>query len=122
MPAAADHVVFSTDCVTIGAFRCATDHPSFRNSGPIQNDCFVFPRTAVVIQHDNLRPFVADPTIITLYNRRQQYERRAVSTDGDRCDWFGVSTDLLRAALVDRDPAASDGERPMRFPHAPADA
>jgi AraC-like DNA-binding protein len=122
MPADVDHVVFSTDCVTIGAFRCAADHPSFRNSGPIQNDCFVFPRTAVVIQHDHERPFVADPTMITLYNRRQQYERRAVSADGDRCDWFAVSTDLLRAALVDRDPAASDDERPMRFAHAPADA
>jgi|KBSSwiStaDraftv2_1062776.scaffolds.fasta_scaffold387608_1 AraC-like DNA-binding protein len=122
MPAAVDRVVFSTDSVTIGAFRCATDHPSFRNSGPIQNDCFVFPRTAVVIQHDNRRAFVADPTIITLYNRRQQYERRSVSADGDRCDWFGVSADLLRSALVDRDPAASDDERPMRFPYAPADA
>lgn len=122
MAADVDHVVFTTDCVTIGAFRCAADHPSFRNSGPIRNDCFVFPRTAVVIQHDNARPFVADPTIITLYNRRQQYERRAVSADGDRCDWFAVSTDLLRAALADRDPAASDDERPMRFPHAPADA
>jgi AraC-like DNA-binding protein len=122
MTAAVDHVVFSTDCVTIGAFRCAADHPSFRNSGPIENDCFVFPRTAVVIQHDNERAFVADPTMITLYNRRQQYQRRAVSADGDRCDWFAVSTDLLRAALVDRDPAASDDERPMRFAHAPADA
>jgi AraC family transcriptional regulator len=122
MPAAVDQVVFSTDCVTIGAFRCAADHPSFRNSGPIQNDCFVFPRTAVVIQHDNERAFVADPTIITLYNRQQQYERRAVSADGDRCDWFAVSADLLRAALVDRDPAASGDERPMRFAHAPADA
>jgi AraC-like DNA-binding protein len=122
MPAAVDRVVFATECVTIGAFRCATDHPSFRNSGPIQNDCFVFPRTTVVIQHDNRRAFVADPTIITLYNRRQHYERRAVSADGDRCDWFAVSEDLLRAALADRDPAASDDERPMQFPHAPADA
>jgi AraC family transcriptional regulator len=122
MPPAVDRVVFATECITIGAFRCATDHPSFRNSGPIQNDCFVFPRTAVVIQHHNRPAFVADPTIITLYNRRQQYERRAISTDGDRCDWFAVSTDLLRAALTDRDPAAADDERPFRFAQAPADA
>jgi AraC-like DNA-binding protein len=108
--------------VTIGAFRCAPDHPSFRNSGPIRDDCFVFPRTAVVIQHGNARPFVADPTIVTLYNRQQQYERRAVSADGDRCDWFAVSPDLLRGALLSRDPAAADDERPIRFTHAPADA
>ncbi|MGH9140513.1 MAG: helix-turn-helix transcriptional regulator [Vicinamibacterales bacterium] len=117
-----DRIVFSTECVTIGAFRCATDHPSFRNSGPIRDDCFVFPRTAVVIQHDNSRPFVADPTIVTLYNRRQHYERRAVSADGDRCDWFAVSPGLLRGALLERDPAAADEARPIRFTHAPADA
>ena len=99
MPHAVDRVVFSTECVTIGAFRCAADHPSFRNSGPIRDDCFVFPRTAVIIQHENARAFVADPTIVTLYNRRQQYERRAVSADGDRCDWFAVSPDLLRGAV-----------------------
>jgi len=114
--------VFATECVTIGAFRCAVDHPSFRNSGAIRDDCFVFPRTAVVIAHENTPPFVADPTIVTLYNRRQQYERRAVSAEGDRCDWFAVSPDLLHSALLDRDPAAADRDRPIRFTHARADA
>lgn len=122
MPAAVDRVVFSTECVTIGAFRCPASHPSFRNSGPIRDDCFVFPRTTVLIQHDNARAFVADPTIVTLYNRRQEYERRFVCADGDRCDWFAVSQDLLRAALAERDPSAAEAERPVRFPHAPADA
>ena len=122
MSAAVDRVVFSTECVTVGAFRCATSHPSFRNSGPIRDDCFVFPRTTVVIQHDRARAFVADPTVITLYNRRQEYERRLVCPDGDRCDWFAVSHDLLRAALVDRDPAAAEAERPIRFTHAKSDS
>ena len=111
-----DRVVFSSECVTIGAFRCAVNHPSFRNSGPIRDDCFVFPRTAVVIEHEHARPFVADPTIVTLYNRRQQYERRPVSADGDRCDWFAVSPDLLHGALLDRDPAAAaaNGQSALR--------
>jgi len=122
MLAAVDRVVFSTECVTIGAFRCAASHPSFRNSGPIRDDCFVFPRTTVVIQHDAARAFVADPTVIALYNRRQEYERRLVCADGDRCDWFAVSHDLLRAALLDRDPSAAEAERPIRFTHARADA
>lgn len=122
MWSAADRVLFATDSVTIGAFRCATDHPSFRDSGPIRQDCFVFPRTAVVIEHCGARPFVADPTIVTLYNRRQRYERRAVSRDGDRCDWFAVSPDVLRGALAHRDPAAAECERPIRFMHAPSDA
>ena len=123
MPALpADRVLFATDSVTIGAFRCATEHPSFRDSGPIQQDCFVFPRTAVVIAHCDARPFVADPTIVTLYNRAQRYERRAVSREGDRCDWFAVSHDVLRDALVQRDRAAADSDRPIRFTHAASDA
>jgi len=122
MPTGVDRVLFSTECVTIGAFRCAASHPSFRNSGPIRDDCFVFPRTTVVIQHDRARAFVADPTVITLYNRRQEYERRLVCRDGDRCDWFVVSHDLLRAALVDHDPAAAEAERPIRFTHAKSDS
>lgn len=85
MTPAADRIVFATDSVTIGAFRCAIDHPSFRDSGPIQQDCFVFPRTSVVIQHDRGAPFVADPTVVTLYNRAQAYERRPVSRQGDGC-------------------------------------
>jgi AraC-like DNA-binding protein len=122
MSPAVDRVVFSTECVTIGAFRCATDHPSFRNSGPIRDDCFVFPRTAVVIQHDSGRPFIADPTIVTLYNRKQHYERRAVSLEGDRCDWFAVSPEILRDTLLSLDPAAADNDQLIRFTHAPADA
>jgi AraC-like DNA-binding protein len=122
MPAAVDRVIFSSECVTIGAFRCPPSHPSFRNSGPIRDDCFVFPRTTVVIQHENARAFVADPTVITLYNRRQAYQRRPVCADGDRCDWFAVSQDLLRAALLSRDPTAAEAERPIRFTHARADA
>jgi hypothetical protein len=122
MLAAVDRVVFSTECVRIGAFRCAASHPSFRNSGPIRDDCFVFPRTTVLIQHDHARAFVADPTLVTLYNRRQVYERRFVCPDGDRCDWFAVSQDLLRAALIDHDPSAAEAERPIRFTHTRADA
>jgi AraC family transcriptional regulator len=122
MPVAVDRVIFSTECVTIGAFRCPPSHPWFRNSGPIRDDCFVFPRTAVLIQHEHARAFVADPTVITLYNRRQAYERHTVCADGDRCDWFAVSQDLLRAALMDCDPSAAEAARPIRFTHARADA
>jgi AraC-like DNA-binding protein len=90
--------------------------------GPIRQDCFVFPRTSVLIQHEGARAFIADPTVITLYNQRQAYERRPICPDGDRCDWFAVSQELLRAALTDRDPSAADAERPIRFTHARADA
>jgi len=114
-----DRVVFETSSVRVGAFRCPTDHPSFHDSGPIREHCFVFPRTPVVIQHKDDRPFTADSTLVTLYNRGQEYRRQRVSPDGDRCDWYAVSDAVLRDALADRDPPAADSHRrPIRFAFA----
>jgi AraC-like DNA-binding protein len=117
-----DRVVMQTADVCVGEFRCATDHPSFRNSGPSSHHCFAFPRTAVVIRHGDTR-IVADANVATLYNRAQEYEREPLSRDGDRCEWFGVSSRVLRDVLRSRDPAAADDERrPIRFTHAPVPA
>jgi AraC-like DNA-binding protein len=118
-----DRVVFETSAVRVGAFRCPTDHPSFGDSGPIRDHCFVFPRTPVVIQHKDRRPFAADPTLVTLYNRGQEYRRRSISVDGDRCDWYAVSDEILRGALAELDPrAADDVRRPIRFAFTRLDA
>ena len=95
-----DRIVFDSGAVCVGEFRCATDHPLFRNSGPCSHYCFVFPRTAVIIRHANAR-IVADPTVTTLYNRAQEYEREPLSPRGDACEWYGVSPALLRDALAE---------------------
>lgn len=122
-PPDVDRIVFETPTVRVGAFRCAPSHPSFADSGPIRDHCFVFPRTAVVIQHTDGRPFTADPTVVTLYNRGQEYRRRLISPDGDRCDWYAVSPDIVREAVADYDPAASNDERrPIRFTFARTEA
>ena len=112
MLAAVDRVVFSTECVTIGAFRCAASHPSFRNSGPIRDDCFVFPRTTVVIQHDNAPRICRGPDRGHAVQPAAAYERRRVCADGDRCDWFAVSHDLLRAALAGSRSVGRGGRAP----------
>lgn len=114
-----DRILFEADSITVGAFRCTPGDPRFRDSGPARQFCFVFPRTAVVIQHEGERAFLADPTIVTFYNRGQAYERRAVSSAGDRCDWFGVAPDLLRDTLRRFDPAAADdAQRLLQFTHS----
>jgi AraC-like DNA-binding protein len=111
----------STDLVTVGQFRCHVDHAMFRDSGPIRQACFVFPRTAVMIAHDGRRPFVCDPSLVTLYNAGQRYERTPISPDGDRCEWFGVAPELLRGALRSFDPAAADEPVALlRHAHAPS--
>lgn len=118
-----DRIVFTTPSVHIGAFRCPVGDRSFADSGPIRNHCFVFPRTAVVIRHKDQRPFPSDPTIVTLYNKGQEYGREPLSPEGDLCDWYAVTADVLRDALVRRDPRAADDERrPIRFPFARIDA
>jgi AraC-like DNA-binding protein len=127
MPLAADkttvdRILFHTPSVTVGAFRCSPTHPLFSDSGPIEQHCFVFPRTAVVIEPDGARPFVADPTIVTLYNKDQGYRRKRVSPDGDRCDWFGVEDGVLRDALAVHDRGAAERDRPIQFSHASTDA
>ena len=112
-------MIAQTPDVCVGEFRCPTDHPAFRNSGPSSHYCFAFPRTAVVIRHGDAR-IVADANLATLYNEAQEYERETLSPQGDICEWFGVSSRLLRDVLSARDPhAAEDARRPIRFTHAP---
>ena len=117
-PIAIDEAIFASREVTIGRFRRSAAHPQFRDSGPIQNYCFVFPRTTVTIAHSGER-FVCDTNTVSVYNRGQHYDRKAMDPDGDRSDWFGVSEALLRDAVRCWDPAAADSPgRPFRFTHA----
>ena len=98
----------------IGAFRCHPEHPSFHDSGPIKNYCFVFPRTAVAIQHEHEPAFVANPNVVTFYNLGQLYLRNAISPAGDHCDWFGVEPEMARDVVRTFDPHADDlAERPF---------
>ena len=115
-----DRPVYRGDKATIGAFRCPVGHPSFRDSGPTSGCLVVFPRTTVWIQHEGSEPFLSDPTIVTIYNRAQRYERFPVSPDGDRCDWFSVPDDLAREIAGAFDPAAGESERPLRAQWAPS--
>jgi AraC-like DNA-binding protein len=115
--------VFESPLVRIGAFRCHPGHPAFHDSGPARHYCFVFPRTAVEIQHEHERAFVANPNVVTFYNRGQQYRRNAVSATGDRCDWFGVDADVVRDVVRGVDRSVDDRpERPFPFTHGLSDA
>jgi len=111
-----DRVVFETGMVRIGAFRCHPSHPQFHDTGPARNCCFVFPRTAVEIQHEHEPAFVGNPNVVTFYNRGQLYQRNAISFEGDRCDWFGVETGVVREAVHAVDPSVdARPEWPFRF-------
>jgi AraC-like DNA-binding protein len=84
---------------------------------------FVFPRTAVWIQHEGCAPFVADPNGVTFYNPGQRYTRRELSPDGDRADWYVVSPETMVEAAARFDAATVDRpEAPLPFSHGPSSA
>lgn len=118
-PALIDRVIYETPLLKIGAFRCEPGHPDFEHTGRIENYCFVFPRTAVVIEHDHVRPFVANPNVVTFYNRGDDYRRSAIAPDGDRSDWFSVRPDVVAEMLQDlSQPIARRADELFPFTHA----
>ena len=116
-------LLFASPLVRIGSFRAATDHPRFRDSGPIPEHTFVFPRTAVTLQYEGARAFHANANMVTFYNAGQVYQRRALDPAGDHCEWFEVRADLLSSLVGDLDPAAGERpDRPFTFRFGPAEA
>jgi AraC-like DNA-binding protein len=115
-----DRVVFDSELVTIGAFRCRHDHPAFEESGAIEHDCFVFPRTAVTIQREHERAFVANPNVVTFYNRGDQFRRAPISVE-DRADWFALRRDITREVAAVLDPSAADRDVPFAMSYAASD-
>jgi AraC-like DNA-binding protein len=88
-------IVHETDAIRIGAFRSRPGDADFGDSGPTRGHLLVFPREAVVIQHAGGSPIVANPNVVMIYNRGQEYTRRAISPVGDRCEWFAYSADAI---------------------------
>ena len=103
-----DRILLDTGVVSAGEFRCPVDHPRFEDTGPTRQYCFVFPRHACWIEHDGSRPFVADSTIVPLYNQGHPYRRGVISDEGDHTDWFGVAPSVLRDMVAAHDPLRSD--------------
>jgi AraC-like DNA-binding protein len=117
-----EELLFATSSVAIGTFRCRPEHPLFRDSGPSNTYCFVFPRTSVVIRHDGRPAFLADPRVVTFYNQGQVYSRHAHSPDGDRGEWFAITPGIAAevvAAVAPRQ--AARGDRVFGFSHGPSD-
>jgi AraC-like DNA-binding protein len=105
-----DHLLFKSELVAVGAWRCAPSHPRFEDSGAIRNHCLVFPRSSSWIEHADGRRFLGDQATISLYCAGQEYRRAMVSPEGDFSDYFVVNPGALREALAARDPAMGDVE------------
>jgi AraC-like DNA-binding protein len=121
-PPPLDRILFDSPLLRVGAFRAAPSHPRFHDSGPAENDIFVFPRTSVWLRHEGGKPFVSSPNVVTYYNRGQVYRRGKVSEEGDRCEWFAFRPAVLVDAVRARDPAVIERpQQPFTFSHGPSD-
>ena len=58
---------------------------------------------------------MAEPTVITIYNKGQFHERRPIAYQAGSADWFAVSEALAREAVGAFDPAAASLAEPFRL-------
>ena len=89
-------VLFQNDLIKIGNFILKSDDPNFNKTGTVHQPLIVFPQHSIWIQHQGQDPFVADSSIINLYNKNQQYERYSIDSQGDYCHWIEISETLLQ--------------------------
>ena len=94
-----EQLLFASDLVCLGRFRCAPADLSFKGGEPCTGHTVVFPRRAVWIQHEGREPFVADPATVPLYNRGQIYTRRPIDPRGDACEWMAFPSAVINDAL-----------------------
>ncbi len=116
-----NRVLFASSLINIGIFHARPDHPHFRQSGLPERHYLVFPRLSVRIQHAGAEPFVADPTMVTFFNRSDLYFRGKVDERGDCTHSFALAPELLAEVIGRFDPTVAERpESPFRHSHAPS--
>ncbi len=114
-----EQIRFASGIAAVGALRCPRDSSYFRGEQVTDNYVVAFPRSALWIRQDRDHPFVATSTLATIYNRGQRFMREPIAAEGDTADWFALSEDIVREAVAEWDPAASESTMPLRHCHAP---
>lgn len=121
--AAVEEICFRGQLMTVGRFRSTPRDRDFETAGAIGvNPIFVFPRTAVWIQHEGQPAFVADRNVVTYYNPHQPYVRKKLSDNGDHCDFFQVRASVLQEVVRACDPGRAErADALFAFSHGPSD-
>ncbi|MEW5918354.1 MAG: helix-turn-helix transcriptional regulator [Gemmatimonadota bacterium] len=114
-----DRIVFTSDSVVLGQFRCPPSYADFPMAGRIHYHLTAFPHRAVWIEREDAGRFVADPGLATLYNPGQAYQRRSISRHGDESDWIGMSEAVARDIVRHFSDGDADREAPLCFFRAP---
>jgi AraC-like DNA-binding protein len=116
-----DRILFESDAVRLGLWRCPSAHPRFGNTGPTEGYVLVFPGTRVGITYSGGEPIRTDPTVVLFYNRGQEYRRSPISPEGDFCQWIAVPPEWAAEAIRPFDPGVEERiERPFTLTHGPS--
>lgn len=102
-----ERLLFCSDVVAIGAFRCPVTHRLYSDSEPMSGHALVFPRTNTTIVYEGAGAVTAGPPTILFYNRGQAYTRKRIDPI-DACDWYMIAPDVAREIAARYDPAAAD--------------
>ena len=117
-----ERLLYCSDVVAIGAFRCPSRHPLYLDSGPASGHLVVFPRSSTTIVFEGGGSVTAGSPTVVFYNRGQAYTRKKID-ETDASDWFMIASDIVRDAVSQLDPGAADrDERIFPFFTAPASA
>ena len=114
-----EQMLFCSDVVAIGAFRCPSKHPLFFDSGPASGHLLVFPRSSTTILYDRGGAVTAGPPTAMFYNVDQEYGRRKID-EVDASDWFMIAPDVARDVVARHVPAARGASRVFPFFVAPS--
>jgi len=113
-----ERMLFATDLVAVADFRCAAEEKLFRNSGPSNANCIVFPSTCTKILRAGQHATFEHPADVSFMNRGEEYEREAISAEGAFTTWYTLADDLLEEILFDAGMPALEFPEPQR--HVPA--
>lgn len=109
-------VLYDGALLTIGEFHLGPGDQRWREPNCIgEGYHVVFPRTAVMIEHEGRDAIVSDPNNAILYEPYQLYRRALVSPAGDHC-LFAVVDPALIAELTDDDDPFRRGESSRSIP------
>ena len=113
-----EHLLFATDLVLVADFRCGAEEKLFRNSGPSNANCIIFPSTCTKILRAGGQATFEHPADVSFMNRGEEYERQPISKEGTFSTWYTFDDALLDELLFDANIRDLEFPEPQR--HVPA--
>ncbi len=94
--------------IAVGEVRCAADDPELAVLGPIHGWCVSFPRLPVALRTRGHSGMIADGSTALLLASGVVLDRKALSGNGSRCQWFALSDSLVDEARASSDRSRGD--------------